>query len=167
MASVLNVFEPKSKILASKVNENFELVQTDISEMGQTLNRYVEGEITSVQSNLSSVQATLQENINSVTAKVGAIFSDIAPNYAAGYSISSGFIAPSAGWVACYGTSGEGSYTTWNADGAEIFRNDQTRGGGRAGQVVMRSMAYVEKGSVITRNGENNTAMFYPCKGVQ
>lgn len=63
MASVLNVFEPKSKILASKVNENFELVQTDISEMGQTLNRYVEGEIASVQSNLSSVQATLQENI--------------------------------------------------------------------------------------------------------
>ena len=91
----------------------------------------------------------------------------VTPDYSAGYRISSGFVAPSDGWVSCYGTSGQGSYTAWYADGAEIFRDDQVNGGSRAGQVVMRSMAYVGKGSVVTRNGENNTAMFYPCKGAK
>lgn len=103
---------------------------------------------------------------NFINQNIAEITNKVAPNYTAGYSISSGFAAPSAGWVACYGTSGEGSYTAWYVDGAEVFRDDQSWGGGRAGGQGSRSMAYVGKGSVVTRSGNNNTAMFYPCKGV-
>lgn len=167
MASILNVFEPKTKILSAEVNENFELVQSDVTEMGRALNTFVESEVTSLQSNLSSAQATLQNNINTVSSKLSNIYDDIAPDYGAGYSVSSGWTAPKAGWLACYGTSGEGAHTAWYVDGAEVFRDDQSWGGGRAGGQGSRSMAFVAKGSAVTRSGNNNTAMFYPCKGVQ
>ena len=120
MASILNVFEPKTKIKSSEVNENFELVQKDVSEMGQALNTYVEGEIASVQSTVGSVQATLQENINAVSSKVGAVFSDIAPNYKAGYNISNGFTAPKAGWCYFGGTSDESSSITIDGTWLEV-----------------------------------------------
>jgi hypothetical protein len=159
MASVLNVFEPKSKILASEVNENFELVQTDISEMGQTLNRYVEGEITSVQSNLSSVQATLQENINSVTAKVGAVFSDIAPNYKAGYNISNGFTAPKPGWLYFGGLQDDSSGVY--IDGVYFEVSYDTGDGQSRGELFV----FVDKETVVNGFSRIREARFYPCKG--
>jgi hypothetical protein len=159
MASILNVFEPKTKIKSSEVNENFELVQKDVSEMGQALNTYVEGEIASVQSTVSSVQATLQENINSVTAKVGAVFSDIAPNYKAGYNISNGFTAPKPGWLYFGGLQDDSSGVY--IDGVYFEISYDTGDGQSRGNIFV----YVDKGIVVNNFYRVREARFYPCKG--
>jgi hypothetical protein len=159
MASILNVFEPKTKIKSSEVNENFELVQKDVSEMGQALNTYVEGEIASVQSTVSSVQATLQENINSVSSKVGAVFSDIAPNYKAGYNISNGFTAPKAGW--CYfGGQSDGTSVVY-LDGVYFEVSWDKDDGQSRGELFV----FVDKGTVVNGFSRIREARFFPCKG--
>jgi hypothetical protein len=175
MAGILNEFVQNTKILSSKVNENFAIVQDDITELGQALNSNFSTQLVSVKNDLlTDIETVSGQKASKDLSDVepnsefkANIMDYVAPNYTAGYSISSGFIAPSAGWIACYGTSGEGSHTAWYVDGAEVFRDDQSWGGGRAGGQGSRSIAFIEKGSVVTRSGQDNTAMFYPCKGVQ
>lgn len=167
MASILNVFEPKTKIKSSEVNENFELVQKDVSEMGQALNAYVEGEIASVQSTVSSVQATLQENINTISSKLSNIYDDIAPNYDAGYSVSSGWTAPQSGWLVLTVYSGEANPSAWYIAGKMVAQNSQGTGGnGRAGGLWVTAMAFISKGQILTKSGSHEAkAIFYPCVG--
>lgn len=172
MASILNVFEPKTKIKSSEVNENFELVQKDVSEMGQALNTYVEGEIASVQSTVSSVQATLQENINTVSDKLSNVYDDIAPDYTKGFSISKGWKATKNGWIKYRLYSSASGDTNMQIDGKVVAENWQGKGDGRAGGFYLSGMTYILKNQVVTLGGaqandSNNSGAlyFYPCKG--
>ncbi|MBQ2396023.1 MAG: hypothetical protein II304_03115 [Bacteroidales bacterium] len=159
MASILNVFEPKTKIKSSEVNENFELVQKDVSEMGQALNTYVEGEIASVQSTVSSVQATLQENINTVSSKLSNIYDDIAPNYGAGYNISNGFTAPKAGW--CYFGGIQDGSSGVHVGGRYLEISYDSGDGQSRGNIFV----YVGKGTIVNGFNRVREAIFFPCKG--
>ena len=176
---------------SSVLNDNFIYLDEKISSFATNTSNKVDalsnslttisGNLSGTSTTVSNLSASITDLETSVEGKAKKDLSDvslssefkelilscIAPDYKAGYSISSDFIAPSAGWIACYGTSGEGSHTAWYVDGAEVFRDDQGWGGGRAGGQGSRSMAFIEKGSVVTRSGNNNNAMFYPCKGVQ
>lgn len=159
MASILNVFEPKTKILSAEVNENFELVQSDVAEMGRALNSFVESEVTSLQSNLSSAQATLQNNINTISSKLSNIYDDIAPNRGAGYSIASGWTAPKAGWIYAY-KSGDNTTATLKI-GSQNAIVDGSHGG--YSNLISGSLAFIAKGEATTFS--NYTCTFYPCKG--
>lgn len=170
MASILNVFEPKTKIKSSEVNENFELVQKDVSEMGQALNTYVEGEIASVQSTVSSVQATLQENINTVSDKLSNVYDDIAPDYTKEIAISSGWTATKHGWVKFRIYSSASGDTNVQINGKVVAENWQGKGDGRAGGFYISGLVYISKGQVVTLGGaqaNDGKLYFYPCKGAK
>jgi hypothetical protein len=129
------------------------------------LNTYVEGEIASVQSTVSSVQATLQENINGVSNKLSSIYDNIAPNYKAGYSISSGWTAPKAGWLYPYHyNTNDNQELVVTIDGVEVFRTGDagtwSTGHGASGFIFVRKGKKVE----FSGSGTNNVK-FFPCVG--
>lgn len=175
---------------SSVLNDNFVYLEEQLSRSATELNAKINAVVNNsntVTSNLAEIKTsigTINNSISSINTAVDAkasvnlnnvspdssfkalIVDYVAPNYSGGYSVSSGFVAPKAGWVACYGTSGEGSYTAWFINGQEVFKDDQSWGGGRAGGQGSRSMAFMPAGSSLTKAGIDGSAMFYPCKGV-
>jgi len=89
-----------------------------------------------------------------------SIISFIMPNYGAGVSISSGYVAPKSGYVSFFsqGDNGSGSYGYIN--GREVYvRNIGITSFSRSG-------AFCNKGDTITfSGGQQKNAIFYPCKG--
>ena len=84
-----------------------------------------------------------------------------------GYNISSGFTAPSCGWVWVSGHSNaSGSSPYAYVDGKEVYQNWQGAGDGRAGALVISTTFFVGKGQVVTTAGRVTGLIFYPCKGV-
>jgi hypothetical protein len=166
MAEVLKIFQEGEDILASETNANNNYLLGKISDNASTLQNYVEGEITSIQSSLASVQATLQNSINEMSNKLSSIYDNIAPNYKAGYSISSGWTAPKAGWInARHNQSFDNQYFTLSIDGVVAF---ETGGGGSysAGDTDNIEL-FVGKGAQVTFDGSGNKRVtFFPCKGV-
>lgn len=72
MAEVLKTFIEGEDILASETNSNNQFLLGRISDNAERLQNYVEGEISSMQSNIGSVQATLQNNINAAIELFGS-----------------------------------------------------------------------------------------------
>ena len=172
MAEVLKTFLEGEDILASETNANNQYLLGRISDNADRLQNYVEGEVTSMQSNLASAQATLQNSINELTETVnnglGNVYENIAPNMSAGISITSGWTATDSGWVYVNGTSNaSGSSPYAFVDGKEVYQNWQSSGDSRAGTLVISTMFYVGKGQVVTATGRINSLVFFPCKGVQ
>lgn len=66
MADALKIFKEGEDILASETNDNNQFLLSKLSENAAQVQDYVEGEITSIKSNVASVQATLQSNIDKV-----------------------------------------------------------------------------------------------------
>jgi hypothetical protein len=167
MADALKTFKEGEDILASETNANNNYLLGKISDNASTLQNYVEGEVTSIQSSLASAQATLQNSINEITSKLGVVLDGIAPNWSAGVGISSGYTAPKIGWVWVLGysnASGDSPYAY--VDGKEVYQNWQNEGDGRAGALKISSMFFVGKGQKITTVGRVQGLTFYPCKGV-
>ena len=172
MAEVLKTFLEGEDILASETNANNQFLLGKISDNAERLQNFVDGEITSIQSNLASAQATLQNSINELTETVnnglGNVYENIAPNMSAGISITNGWTATASGWLNIIGSSdASGNVPTAYIDGKEVYRNHQSAGDGRAGSLWTSSMAFIGKGQVFTTSGRGTTNTFYPCKGVQ
>jgi len=176
---------------AEDLNFNFNALNNDVSNTQNNINSVnssLSAQINNTKSSLENSQEALKTELNqSITnvtstanSKAKKDLSDVspvaafktsvlgwlAPNHTAGYSVTSGWTATSAGFLSLSGNSGEGSYSSWLIDGKEVFRNDQVSGGGRAGRVTTTGNAFIGKGQVLTSAGEVTTAMFYPCKGV-
>lgn len=63
MASVLNKFEEKTKILASKVNQNFEMLQTDIRTLDEAIDSKLSNTKENILSDIETVKESLEENL--------------------------------------------------------------------------------------------------------
>lgn len=172
MAEVLKTFIEGEDILASETNANNQYLLGRISDNAERLQNFVDGEITSIQSNISSVQATLQNSINEMSdklnAELGSMYENIAPNMNAAISITNGWVATASGWLNIVGWSDAGgNVPTAYIDGKEVYRNHQGAGDGRAGALGTSSMAFIGKGQTFTTSGRGTSNLFYPCKGVQ
>lgn len=66
MASVLNKFEEKTKILASKVNQNFERLQSDIG----TLDEEINSKLSNTKENILSDMQTVKESLENGKADI-------------------------------------------------------------------------------------------------
>lgn len=169
MAEVLKTFIEGEDILASETNANNQYLLGRISDNAERLQNFVDGEITSIQSNISSVQATLQNSINEMSdklnAELGSMYDNIAPNYSAGISVSTGWSATSSGWISAVLNSSASGTNTLTIDGQAVLANLQGAGDGRAGYLGIRFMVYIAKGQVV--GGSHSGLVFYPCKGVQ
>lgn len=168
MAEVLKTFIEGEDILASETNANNQYLLGRISDNAERLQNFVDGEIASIQSNISSVQATLQNSINEMSDKLGSMYENIAPNMNAAISITNGWEATASGWLNIIGSSdASGNVPTAYIDGKEVYRNHQGYNDGRAGALSTSSMAFIGKGQKFTTSGRRTTNTFYPCKGVQ
>lgn len=63
MASVLNKFEEKTKILASKVNENFEFLQKDIATVNESIAPMVTNIKETILADVQTVKESLEESL--------------------------------------------------------------------------------------------------------
>ena len=84
------------------------------------------------------------------------------PNWNAGVSFSSGFVAPSAGFVVIASIRGNNSQNYGYVNGVVFFRNLQASSGADSAS----GTAIVSKGDVITYSGNADVRVFYPFKGV-
>lgn len=163
MADALKTFSEGQDIKASDTNANNNFLLSKLSDNAAQVQSYVENEISSMKSQISSVQATLQTNINNLKTEfnetLNNIFGAISPNYSKGINISSGYKATSygVGYVRFNANSSSG-YAYVNGyevafDGGSVNYH-QTSG----------SSFIVAPGSTITAT---NYAVlkFYPCKG--
>ena len=72
MADALKTFREGEDILASETNDNNQYLLSRLSDNAAQVQNYVEGEIASIKSNVASVQATLQNNIDELANKISA-----------------------------------------------------------------------------------------------
>jgi hypothetical protein len=70
MAEALKTFREGEDILASDTNENNQFLLSRLSDNAAQVQQYVEGEVATIKSNVSSVQATLQNNIDELANKI-------------------------------------------------------------------------------------------------
>lgn len=73
MANYLINFAEGEKVKASTTNSNNQYLLSLISTTASKIQTYVEGQISTMQSNLNSVQQTLQNSINSITSNVNSM----------------------------------------------------------------------------------------------
>lgn len=153
-------FEEGDDILATKMMGNFDYVLERVGNNAENVQNYVEGEVATIKSNVASVQATLQNNIDLVNELVQAMYTNLMPDYSKGVLIESGYKAPSAGYV--YARTGgiEGTSGKLSVNGVEVGTGSNTDGG----FVYSSTYALVSKDDVITFTASK--ANFYPLKGV-
>ena len=165
MVDALITFSEGQDILASEANQNNQFLLGKLSDNARQLTTYVEQEITSMQSNIASVQATVQANINEVSTKVDNLKQDVylkgfIPDYSKGQAISSGFVAPSNGWVNWNGgQAGDSSSVYLWVNGVEVGYHSYYKYGDS-----YRCQFLVGKGDSITFSSKTS-AKFFPCKG--
>ena len=116
MVDSLKTFNEGEYIYASETNSNNQYLLSKLSDNAAQLQTFVEGEISSIQSNVASVQATLQENIDTLNENVnnqlkGRNFTQKVLNIGIGTTSLSSYL-PNDGysylvWIQA-GTSGQG-----------------------------------------------------------
>ena len=118
------------------------------------------------------MQSTLQKNIDTVTNTVNTlnanIYANLAPNYSAGVSVSSGYKATKNGWIYYYVESSANNTTAILIDNKKVAYNYQGAGDQRAGTLKIGGMVYIAKNQTLTvsvTGSPSNTFTFYPCKG--
>ena len=174
MAEALKTFREGEDILASETNANNQFLLSKLSDNAAQVQNYVEGEVATIKSNVSSVQGTLQENINTVNALAKDLASNIyhymSPDYSkrASRSRDTLYTAEEAGWVFFYGVSGNAKQVTYAINGQSYYlcsnlnRDTDTAG---AGVWFM-----VGKGDTYRFNSAGASsvwqAFYFPCKGM-
>lgn len=163
MVDSLITFKENEYIYASDMNDNFNFVLDKVTTNAAQLTTYLEGEVSSIQSNVASVQATLQGNIDSANTATNNLKTDVytkgfLPNYSAGVSISTNYTTTKNGWVRWYTESNDGTDAYLKVNGVNVgisrqykYHNHKTL------------MFLVSKGDKITF--DKGTVTFYPCKG--
>lgn len=166
--------EAKSQVL----NDNFDylegLIVSSIQGFDSRINS-ANNNISNITSNMAVIQTNLSNTTTTANGKASKDLSDvepgvkfketildyIAPDYTAGYSISSGFTAPSAGW--CYFRGNQDTTSTVNVGGVGIEVSYDSGDGQSRGSLSL----FVSKGTTVTAFSNIGVAKFYPCKGVQ
>ena len=72
MVDSLKTFNEGEYIYASETNSNNQYLLSKLSDNAAQVQTYVEGEISSIQSNVASVQATLQANIDAANTNANS-----------------------------------------------------------------------------------------------
>lgn len=174
---------------SSVLNDNFIFLDEKIAKTAQTLDAkigLVSNNASTVTSKLANTQTTVNKLNDDLTAltesnegKASKDLSDVeitnsfveniatklAPNYNAGFSISSGWTATASGWLSIEGYSDASGVSFGYIDGKTIYENYQWSGDGRAGGLRIMTMAFIGKGQVFTNSNNGTTTVFYPCKG--
>lgn len=157
MVDSLKTFNEGEYIYASETNSNNQYLLSKLSDNAAQVQTFVEGEISSIQSNVASIKATLQGNIDA--AKTDIYTKGFLPNYSAGVSISSGYKATKNGWV--------NWFMTGMNDGTTYYLKVNNVVVGESNQYKYlnnkRTQFLVSKGDTITFTG--GTGKFFPCKG--
>jgi hypothetical protein len=167
MAGILNEFVQNTKILSSKVNENFAIVQDDITELGQALNSNFSTQLVSIKNDLLTDIETVSgqkaskdlSDVEPVSEFKESILEYISPDFSAAYDFGAGFITPSAGWVYFRGWQDRYSAVTI---GGQVFEVSYDTGDGQSRGALS---FFVGKGVSITSFESITMARFYPCKG--
>lgn len=175
---------------SSVLNDNFIFLDEKIAKTAQTLDAkigLVSNNASTVTSNLANTQSAvnkINDDLSTLTTATESkaskdlsnvtlssefknlVLSCVSPNYGAGYSISSGWTAPKAGWInARHNQSVDNQTFTLKIDGVTAF---ETGGGGSysAGDTDHIEL-FVGKGGNVTFSGSGNIrVIFFPCKGV-
>jgi hypothetical protein len=164
----LKIFEEGEVIYAREINENFSALQKNNSDFTEEMEKYLEEEIASIQSNVESVQLTLQNNINTVNDSLEALKNDLGKsvqksNY---QDISSGTVIPSPGLVYFESTTST-EYSTANGfiNGVKVYYNHQS--GDNRNHHQLGLAVPVRTGDVVTTSGKKwNVLRFYPYEEV-
>jgi hypothetical protein len=173
---------PGGDVQSSTLNDNFDYLEGLISSSVSTLDGKVNsttGNIANITSNMATIQTNLTNVTNTANSKAKKDLSDatpsatfkasvidwLAPNYSAGYSISSGWTAPKAGWLYPYHyNTADNQELVVTIDGVEVFRTGDagtwSTGHGASGFI------FVRKGKKVAFSGSGtNTVKFCPCVG--
>jgi len=116
--------------------------------------------------NLSTGASTYNnaEILTKSSTDKAAILKWLRPATSQAYTVTTGFVAPSNGWVAVRNGSGEGNYSAWKIGGEIVTINDQRNGGSRAGALSIGSMFFMGEGQTLTHVGQaDRSATFMPC----
>lgn len=162
MAEALKTFREGEDILASETNENNQFLLSKLSDNAAQVQQYVEGEVATIKSNVASVQATLQNNIDEKLDREHKteIVGWAMPDYSKGVPISKNYTAPSDGLISYYGVWLNSTFTV-TINGNVVL----TGGDSATGSTYNNGTFLVSKGDVITGiNG--GTWKFFPLKGV-
>lgn len=129
MVDALITFSEGQNILASEANQNNQFLLSKLSDNAVQLTTYVKEQITSMQSNVASVQATLQANINNTNSKINNVESALNERIKNGVSIISGhkITAPGIVYFQAY-TDTHNKTATGFINGLTVYLNDQTGG---------------------------------------
>lgn len=162
----LKIFEEGEVIYAREINENFSALQKNNSDFTEEMERYLKEKIASIQSNVESVQQTLQNNITAVntalTALKDSLLFAISPDYSKGQGVSNGATMTSYGWVVWNGGQiGDSSTAQLWINGVGVGYHSYYKYGDS-----YKTMFFVSSGDKITFTG-GTSARFYPCKGLQ
>ncbi|MBR5012839.1 MAG: hypothetical protein IKY15_02755 [Clostridia bacterium] len=170
MASILNKFEEKTKILASKVNQNFEFLQEDIATLTDSVDSKLSSNKESILDDIQTVKESLESGKlntsldNLDTAAFEKITNSLMPNYDAGVDIKSlkEYTIPNDGWVFAR------MRGDWTVSFGQILVNGKevTNFYGFEGSRGSDNVWFpVGKDSILTKTTTNITCVFYPCKG--
>ena len=167
-SSVLNdnfkYLEDQLSLLSSSSQNSVAGLSNTISSISSELNA-IQGSLTNVNKSISEVDdKSASKDLSDVTPAnsfIEGVLEYVSPDYSAGYSISSGFVAPSAGW--CYFRGNQDHTSTVNVGGVGIEVSYDSGDGQSRGSLSL----FVDKGTTVTSFSNIGVAKFYPCKGVQ
>lgn len=174
MAGILNEFVQNTKILSSKVNENFSIVQDDIIELGQAINSNFTQQLVSVKNDLlTDIETKLDLSFgNADNIFVENLLKSITPDYSSGVpkSANTEYEAETSGLIYVYG----GGYyrdqpktVAITINGANFtYGYGNLRYGETSGDIYFGGTARVSKGDKYKATGNITTFVFYPIKGV-
>lgn len=137
-------------------NANFESKISTLNNNINLNNKNLDEKIKSINEDISSVE----NNLSSTNEKLTNIFNIIAPNYTKEFSISSGWVATTNGYVSWYSGHNDNSQGYLWINGIEVSYHSSYKY-----TDPHRIQYMVSKGDVITFSGKGCSAKFFPCKG--
>lgn len=171
MASVLNKFEEKTKILASKVNQNFEMLQSDISTLDEEIDFKLNSTKESILSDVETVKSSLESgkadiNLTNIEASqnfIDNVFNWLAPDFENIIEVKSlPYTAPSYGYWRHFGLNRTGSINI-NENLLDTYSWADNNWPGHQSITILLS-----PGDVISKKSGSVPyyMRFIPCKGI-
>lgn len=159
MVDILHEFEQKTPIKASEINDNFNYLKDNISDVNEdfiSLKEELEAKIVTLNTQIEAQLATFQEKLNTAIKNLP----DYVPDYSNGIDIKTGWAATSTGWVNWNGgQAGDKSTRYLYINGVVVGQHSYYKYGDN-----YRCQFLVAEGDVITF-GSGTSAKFFPCKG--
>ena len=145
---------------AAKIYTNNTSLESKFSTLSNSLNSKIDDFSDAISGDITTDINNLKNNVSDINNKVTNIFNIIAPNYQAGYEISSGWVAQKCGYVNWYsGAAGDGTTRRLYINGVEVGFHSYYKYGD-----PHRIQYMISKGDVVTFES-GTTAKFFPCKG--